>query len=261
MNKKEILNKFSDKEEKLTFAKILDTITLVDKQKSIVFSSFLNPAILIKMDGIMKNFENLDVKYKPFGGIEEAERKMVAFYPANIEVEDLNFPIISLSVTYNQKYSKSLTHRSFLGSIIGLGLDRSVIGDIIVKEEETIIFVSNTISEYIIANLEKVGSTKVNVSNNNKIIKKEDIGKEMTVSVSSMRLDNILASVFKISRSKSNEFIKSGKVFINWNVVLNASKTTEVGDLITLRGFGRIKIKEVLRKSKKDKFILDIIKY
>lgn len=64
-----------------------------------------------------------------YGGFDGAERVMVAFGPAP---EPADYPITCLHIAPKQeKFAEELTHRDYLGTLMGLGLERRVLGDIL----------------------------------------------------------------------------------------------------------------------------------
>lgn len=260
-NKQNILKNITEPEEKLFFAKAFDQALLCIRNFTPAYTDFADPFKVfnfIKCCGLGR-----ELNIKAFGGNENCERLMLAFSPDYINIEDSDFPISILNITYNSNYSRKLTHRDFLGSVLGLGITREKVGDIIVQEDSAFVFVQNEIADYICINLEKVGNTKVNVTiaDSDKVIVTNNIAEDKNVTVSSLRLDTILSAAFNLSRGKASAYISSDKVFVNWIVADSTSKILSEGDIITLRGMGRIKFNSVLGKTKKEKYLINIIKY
>ena len=102
-----------------------------------------------------------ELKIKAFGGYDDAERVMFAMFPDYMDEDEIIFPIDAVRISYNSKFSSSLSHRDFLGSILGLGIERIKVGDILVYDGEALCFSDSSISQYIVSNLERVGHTKV----------------------------------------------------------------------------------------------------
>lgn len=262
INKNEILKHISNKDDKILFSKIIDQYNLSCRNFDITFTEFVPMLKYSEFLGYLK-YNNLDTQILNFGGFEYAERTLVGFFPEYIEAENSSFPISILEIEYNLKYSKNLTHRDFLGSIMGLGIDRSKIGDILVEDGKSICFVHNDIVEYLNANLIKVASTNVNTKIcdlQNYIIPEKEF-EEKNIIVSSLRLDVVVAGAFNMSRNKISNFIKADKVFLNFQAENNISKIIKLGDIITLRGYGRIKVLEVVGNTRSDRIVLKIIKY
>ena len=250
---------FLNPDEKLLFAKVLNQVYFCQKRHEKAFSDFLDPARIEQFTQIIRS--EFNIKLHSFGGYENAERQMIGFFPDYLDEQDYQFPIEALEITYNKKFSKDLTHRDYLGSILGLGIDRSKVGDILLAESSTIFFVDQDISSYILMSLEKVANTKISVKRKD-ILEISELAKEekqLNIIVSSLRMDSVVSAAFHISRAKSADLIRAEKVFVNWKPITNISKNISMGDIITLRGHGRAKINEVVSKTKKDRLVINIM--
>ena len=263
MNKSKIfLNAFYKPDEKLLLSKVLDQAFLCTRDGKNKYTDFFNFARYEDIVEVIKS--NFDVNISLFGGLErsEHERLKIGFSPTYYELENSEFPIESIEIKYN-KFSKDIKHRELLGSILGLGIDRGKIGDILIFDTRAIVFVDRDIADYICANLESVGRNKVEAS----IKHVEDLYiplaqyQDIKITVTSMNLSSIISAGFNMSRSKSAELIKGKKAFINWEKSENTSKALKQKDTITVRGYGRLYINEVIGKSSKGKTILNIHKY
>lgn len=262
INKQEILKCIKDKDDKILYSKVLKQLIFCEKNYEKTFTEFL-PTLKVSEILSYINKYHIDQNIKVFGGYEGAERVIIGFCPEYLEIEEKDFFIDILEITYNFKYSRELTHRDFLGSIIGLGIDRSKIGDIIIEGNKAICFVEKSMSSYLEANLQKVGNTKVKI----KVCNLVDYNipqpkyEEKCIIVASTRLDAVLGHSFNLARGKISDIIKGEKVFLNWTLETSVSKNIKENDIITVRGFGRIKILNIVGKTKKDRIILNIIKY
>lgn len=273
LNKNKILNSYNNKDNKdnknnkLLLSKIIDNHNRCYKSFQPVFSDFMPIStfmqFVIFLDSQNQNFL---LDYLAFGGFDDAERVIIGFFPEHITPTTEIFPIKVLEVSYNNKYSKNLTHRDFLGSIIGLGVERTKIGDIINNNNNNC-FLHTDIADYVFFNLERVGSTKVttklqDIKNNQDINNLSSSSlEEHKIITASLRLDTTLSSAFNISRTKVSSYIKSNKVFLNFIECDNPSKVIKQNDIITIRGMGRIKIGNIIGNTKKDRIILQVFKY
>ena len=195
--------------------------------------------------------------YETFGGYEFSERQMVAFLPDALCYEK-NYPIATLKITPIQpKFAENLSHRDYLGSILNLGIERSKIGDILVENNTAVIFAHKTMEDFLIREITRIKHTSVMVT-------KEDIYsyshtpniKEIKGSVSSIRLDSLLALAFSSSRSKLVAFIENGKVFVNGKLITSNGYQIKEDDIISVRGLGRFQFKEVISQTKKERFFV-----
>ena len=213
------------------------------------YSDFLN----MHEQGVL--YSELKYGYTLFGGYPDAERKIAIF--GNEEncgySEQPPIKIICVS-PLSQKFSDDLTHRDFLGSLMGLGIKREALGDIIITENKGYIFCLDGIADYITENLTKVRHTSVSAAFCEELPETAlPKPKEKVVTVSSHRVDVLISAVYNISRSKSSALVEGEKVFINGKPVINISKSVETGDIVSVRGYGRFKLCRLLGESKKGK--------
>ena len=191
---------------------------------------------------------------------EFCERKRVIIYN-NIDDLNINDYISVIKIDYNKKFGE-ITHRDVLGSLMGLGIKRECVGDIIV-DDNIYVFVIKEMEKYVLNNLITIGKVSVNVN----IISIDDIKNinfdkyiEDTIIVSSYRLDNIISERCAFSREKAKQYITLKNVKINGIVNVNPDYTVKIDDLISIHRFGRLIIKEEINKTKKDKYVLRVLK-
>lgn len=223
-------------------SKISDKINEYYLTGNVVITNFLDPLEQMQASNILKNIPNVI-----FGGYDEAERKL-AFVGADDDFEHFSSFICVIRVTSNEK----LNHRNILGSVLGLGIKREMIGDILINENSCDIIVMKNISEYLLNNLKSIGRDKVSVQEleiNELRVPIENI-KEINASVSSLRVDAIVSAGFGISREKSVELIKGEMVKVNFLEVKSSSKQISVGDVISVRGKGRLEIASIMGNTK-----------
>lgn len=256
-----ILKNVKKPEEKLWFAKALEQAYCCIRSYEPCFTDFSNPFQIGELISLLGY--NPEFKSVAFGGFEGCERVMAGFFPEYMEIDESLFPIRAIKISYNEKFSAKLSHRDFLGSVLGLGLTRDKVGDIIIEDGYAILLVKSDIADFILTNLERVAHTKVkNEEISLESLKgREEKGEEKAIIVSSLRVDAVLSGAFNLSRGKISELIAGGRAFVNWKEEPSASKNVNEGDIITLRGTGRIKIIEIKGKTKKDRFVLNIHKY
>ncbi len=193
-----------------------------------------------------------------WGGYENAERCVACFGYREYFTDNTDYPIKCILIKpVNQKFADNLTHRDFLGSLMGLGIRREVLGDIIINENCGYLFCLDTISDYVIENLTQVRHTTVRCELTCKI--PEDAlpeTKYREIIVSSERLDVIVAAIYKMSRSQVLPLFNTEKIFVNGAVKASPSATVSVNDKISVRGFGRFIYKGVLRSTKKNRLVI-----
>ena len=189
-----------------------------------------------------------------FGGFDGAERQMVAFVP---DFEEPSFPICAVKIS--SPMIKSLSHRDFLGSILGLGIKREKCGDIIIGDKEAYVIVADEISSYVLSSLEKVGRVGVRceIVSLSKIDVPERSFKPVTGTVSSLRLDAVISLFSGKGRSKASELIAGGLVFVNGIQTMKNDFHLKDGDIVALRGKGKATL-SVGGTSKKDRLFITL---
>lgn len=212
-------------------------------------SEFLDPYGFSVAETVAAHFER--VKFDSEGGYSGAERVKVAF----IEEEfrgTVDFGFAALSCTVDVRYY-NISHRDVLGAVLGLGIKREMVGDIIMNGRGCQLVCDATMAEFIRQNLVKIGAAPVEVESIplTDIVPKEEKVKEIRTTVASLRLDTIAASGFGTSRSRMAEEIAADKVKVNWQDARSSSHTIKAGDIISMRGRGRVEVCEVLGQTKK----------
>lgn len=227
-----------------------------------VFTDFLNLNELNIFYGITR--ELLTVTYQAFGGYESAERQMIAFLPDAFccDYQKL-YPIAVIKIKpVNRKFADTLTHRDFLGAIINLGIDRSKVGDILVKENEAILFCHEKLSDFLVEQLIKVKHTNVSVAVDDLInFNYEPEFKIVKGSISSTRIDSAVSLCCATSRSQAVDQIIGKKVFLNGRLVEANSDIIKENDVISIRGVGKFVFTGILSHTKKGKIFVEIKKY
>jgi len=226
-----------------------------------VYSDFLSPYEATIAKRVLDKVS--DAFYTFIGGYEGAERVIAVISSDFIDEENVlsNSPLSFLRIT--PTIEKPLSHRDYLGSLLGLGIKREKIGDILVCEEYADIFLINKIAEYIRYNLDKIGNTKVecelqDVYQYTSPQKKEKL---ITTTVASLRADSVSSSGFGISRTKVMDYFSARRVNVNWELVQNPSKQLSEGDVISIRGMGRIVLEKVAGTTKKDRINIVIKRF
>lgn len=162
-----------------------------------------------------------------------------------------------------QKGSRVLTHRDYLGSLLALGIKREVIGDILVSAQETYIFILREMAEFLLLNYSKAGRTNLTLTQVplDDVVAFEPQTELKTDTVASLRLDNIVASAFGLSRTKANEAIRNGLVFVNSLEETKPDSRLKEKDKLVLRGQGKVLLDEIGGRSRKDKIYLTYKRY
>ncbi|MBU5481484.1 YlmH family RNA-binding protein [Blautia sp. MSJ-19] len=243
------------------FIKRIRELANLSYQRDIVtFSDFLN----LNEQNIIKDRKNQmpGVIMEYFGGYEQAERQMVAFHPDALFFP-WEYPIRCLKIEpLAAKFSENLTHRDFLGAVLNLGLDRSVIGDILIQNHTAWMFCHEKIAPFIIENLTRVRHTtvKVSVVDNPELYPQPEF-QIITGTCASVRLDALIGLAFQASRSSMVSYIEGSQVFVNGKLITSNGYEPKEGDIISVRGKGRFRYEGVSRQTKKGRSSVKLLRY
>ncbi|MBL1223817.1 YlmH family RNA-binding protein [Enterococcus sp. BWR-S5] len=232
-----------------------DWIEKVESQYAPYLTEFLDPRQAYILETIIR--QNSDLSFRFYGGYEQAERKRCLIFPDYYEPTTEDFNINLIEIVYPVKFT-SLSHGKILGTFMNTGIKRQYFGDIISDGEHWQIFLAEETMNFVIAQVDKIGKIAVRLEERKytEIIVPKDEWTSERVTVSSMRLDNLISTVYNISRQRSKQLIESGKVKINWAENLRPDFPLELLDIVSIRGFGRIQIQELEGKTKKEKYRL-----
>ncbi len=236
-------------EDKLVLAKAYDAIELSQKRFSPCFLGFLNEheAAFLK-----SNLNLYNCNYF-WGGYSDAVR---VIFGANVFSNE-DFPIVALRFDYKAEYK--LSHRDFLGSLMALGIERATVGDILIFDSHTIVFVKKEIVDFVETQITKIGKVGVKISHVDcGMIEYKNEFDTLSFSLSSLRLDVFVSAVCSLSREKSLRLIKSDLVSVNHSIENNISKTLKVNDVITIRKFGKFVFADNCGFSKKGKIRIEV---
>lgn len=219
---------------------------------------------LLEQDTLSKMKRELSfIPCEAFGGAEGCERVMVRFGNEETLGYAEPFPIKCLfAEPLNRRFADKLTHRDILGALMGLGIEREVLGDIVIREFGAYIFCAESIAEHIKENFTQAKHTDLKVSFAERLPDGELF--KLTpceLTVASERLDCTVAAYAKLSRGDASELITKGLVFVNGAQVENGSKQITENSVVSVRGYGRFIFKGEQRRTRKDRLVVRIEKY
>ena len=197
------------------------------------------------------------------GGFEGADRVMLRFGNPEELGYEIPFPIVCIHVRpLAQKFADELSHRDFLGALMNLGIERSTIGDIKVGEKQAYLFFFFFIAEFICDNLSQVKHThvKCDVTQDFRDIPQEE-PVSVDIQVSSLRVDGVLAKVYNMSREKSLELFRAGKVYVDGRLCENNSRLLKAGETVNARGYGKFALTGEPRETRKGKLAVSAAVY
>ncbi len=239
--------KFAISKNKITHTDFLD------RQQQIIAQKFLT--------------QNRIKNYVFFGGdTHDAERKILLFFPEKFsrEMVEKNYEKILCGIQIILPKDLQYEHSTILSGMMKLGIKREKMGDIWIRENGADIIVLNEVADFLKQHLQQLTrfkKAKIDIILIKDMEYKPKQFEDLSIVVSSMRLDNFVAELARTSRNKADEIINEQKVFVNYCLSTKFSKTLQIGDVLTIRGKGKFKIEQIEGKTKSDKLKIGIKKY
>ena len=219
-----------------------------------------------------------------WGGYEQAERCMAGFWPAsdidvregkeNLSFDDhgicrsdpaaaaLSLPACWVMIEASApKFAQKLSHRDYLGSVLGLGLERSVIGDILAQEHSAFVYCDEKIASFLIRELTQVSRTNVSVRQSGPELLPQAKKELLSGTVASVRLDSLVAFALSLSRSEAAAQIEAGHAYVNGRLIQSVSFVPKEGDAVSVRHKGKFLFTEEKGKTKKGRCGITVEKF
>lgn len=239
-------------EQELCKKRLIDLSKQANIKGIVTFSGFLN---LNEQNIYHTSQKEFHTRTELFGGYDSAERQMVAFIPDALYYE-YEYPMKCIHIIPKYpKFAEKLTHRDVLGALMNLGIERNRLGDILCFEEDYYVFCDEGIFSFIMAELQKIRHTMVDLSEecNYADLQANISLEEHFDMIASNRIDCIIAKAFHLSRSEASELLASEKVFINGKCITNCNQSCENGAIVSVRGKARFIFEDCNTVSKKGK--------
>ena len=190
-----------------------------------------------------------------------AERALILFLPDWMEPESAESPIRCLRTVF--RVEEKVNHRDLLGSLMGLGIVREKVGDILVGPDSADLLVLDTVTDFLLSSWTSAGRAKLTVAeiDPSHLHMPEIKCEEVRDTVSSLRLDAVASTGFRMARSKAADLIASGRVQVNWRECTKPDKLLVEGDTVSARGFGKFQLAEVGGVTKKGRTAIVVKRY
>ncbi|PRO65307.1 RNA-binding protein [Alkalicoccus urumqiensis] len=245
------------REEHAFVDQVLDWIETVRTEYRPKRTDFLDP----RQQKIVRTILGTgDVLASFSGGAPDAERRRCLLYPDYFLPEVEDFDLAAFHVDYPLKF-ETVTHSQLLGSMMGIGLVREKFGDILISEEQVIqLLTCGDTADYVQQQLVQAGKVPLSLKRIplDELLHKQEPETERTVTVSSLRLDVVLSEAFHLSRSKVKPLVQNEKAKVNWRPVTDPSMQLEEGDMLSLRGSGRVRLDRIEGETKRGKIRINI---
>lgn len=260
MNKEQLLSHLRGAEERELGSHILDLARLAWQSNRPQTTDFLDPYERKVATSVLGSIPEVGALHQ--GGYKKAERARLIIYPQFYLLETIDSSLRVLEAEGNFSFQK-VSHGDYLGSILGTGLKRGKIGDILVLPSGCQVIVAAEVGDYLLTNWNQVHKVSISV----KEIDEEQLAveperiKEIKATVASLRLDAIAAEGYGTSRSKMVREIKAERVKLNWKQVNNPALAISEGDVLSIRGRGRVVVAEVGGKTRKGRISVVLHRY
>lgn len=261
MDKRALLDRFgSDGELRLTLSRVLDKLEGTERKQDPECTAFLSPRERLAAEQMLRLAGG---RWLPLGGYAQAERQALLFLPDWMEPEYAAQEDYLAALRCTWFREDKLTHRDFLGALMGMGVRRDTVGDILVDEGSCDLVVLPTVAGFLKDSLCSAGRVRLRV---------EQIGlsqlhvprqerKVLHDTVAALRLDSVLAVGFSVSRSKAAELIASGRCAVNWQETTKNDLAVKAGDVLSCRGLGKCRLTEVGALSRKGRINITMERY
>ena len=265
MNKKELLDCCArDGEERILLARVLDKLELAQGRGVPAHTPFLSPGEQASVTDLLNAWGR--PRHLFWGGYPDSERRICVF-PADWQEEDgicagPEGPLAALEARFPP--DAALTHRDVLGALMGLGLNRELLGDILLPQPGLCQVVALRESlPILLSQWEGAGRWRVSAAEIalDRLAPRPAQVKTIRDTVATPRLDAVTAACFSLSRGKAAALIAAGRVSLNHRECLKADRQVAEGDTITCRGLGKCVVREVPGQSKKGRTMLIIERY
>lgn len=242
------------KGEEVFVKKVLEYKEQVLYKQRLVCTKFLNPyhrSIVYSIIG-----KDDDIQISQDGGIENSESKKMILAPSFYTIEPEDFNLVVMEIRY-AKHFDTLNHRDILGALMSLGIKRELFGDIVPFDDSFYVAVDKSIFPYVKEQLIKIKRSTIHISQTDKKVEHIQDYTSKSFIVSSLRLDKVISSFYKISRSDAAKYIQSGFVKVNHKVVVEINYLCNNSDIISLKKHGRVQFVNTNRLTKANNYVIE----
>ncbi len=244
-------------EDKRLLARVDDALELCQRRHAPHFLGFLDErqAALVRA-----HIPKRRTSYCLYGGHDDAERVILGVFPEGEESERSRFPLTAVAFCYGM--AAELSHRDVLGSLLGCGIAREKVGDILCAQDRAVVFLHDDIAAFVAESVTKIGRVGVKVlypyDGELPVFHRFE---PITGTLASPRLDAVLKVLLGISREKACEYLRDGAVQLDHKPASSPSQTVTAGHVLSVRGRGRFVVDDVSQMTKKGRLVLQARRY
>ena len=248
-------------EDRLLLARVLDKWEQAERRGTPACTEFLSPRERMAAETLLRMAAVPADRWVSSGGYDGAERQMILFLPDWQAPEDAVFPLRCIRAGYRPEYD--ISHRDVLGSLMGEGIVREKVGDILVSPDSCDVIVADSVAEFLLNSWSSAGRAKLTVCevaprDLHIPVQKTELVKD---TVAALRLDAVASSGFRMSRGKAAELVNSGRVQVNWLECTKPDRLLTEGDTVSARGVGKFKLTQVGGTTKKGRISILLERY
>lgn len=254
-----LLAHLTDPDERMLGARVLDLADKAYAEDKPQATGFLDPRQRDVAEAVLRAVEG--VRWVAVGGFPGAERRRIVIYPDYFPQEAVEAPLAAVQVM--GPGVSELRHGDVLGSILGAGVERDQVGDIVLAGDRWQVLVTPPVAEFLCTQLRRAGRVEVDVQP----IDPEQVEapaarvKEIRATVASPRLDAVASLAFGTSRTKVARDIRAERVKVNWKVVTDPAASIKEGDVISMRGRGRAVVERLSGVTRKGRTGITLKRY
>lgn len=220
---------------------------IIEKLERGLNSNFIDPTIEKKIISILNK---LKIEYQIYIPFQDA---------INHIIYKKELPDISILKVRNDNF----THQDIMGSFFSLGLNKNIIGDIVLLDDYVYILVISTYVDYLIQNFTKIKNKNIKFELEDlSILDNLKINKEkMEIIIPSNRIDNVISKLIHVNRKEIDKLISKKEIILNYEILKNNSYKLKENDIFSIRRYGKYKYIGVIKKTKKDNLIVEVLKF
>ena len=260
MDRERLLRHLQGAGEREVGARMVDLAEQAVRDDKAVATDFLDPYERQVAQSVLGSIP--EVSFRAFGGYPKAERQRLLIFPEYESPEFLEEPIGAIEIEAPRE-PEGLSHRDCLGAILGTGLDRAKVGDIVLSSRGFQAVVAAEVVDYLAAHLTHVGkfAARVERIDLEQLEVEPERVKEVRATVASLRLDAVAAMGFGVSRTRMAREIKAERLKLNWKPVRDPDKEVAEGDVLSMRGRGRVVVAGIEGTTRKGRISLLLKRY
>lgn len=246
--------------EKQAVARVLDCCAIASERQLVKYTDFIDPGHRDFIRPLVSSY--FGIRCMEDGGYSAAERKRLAIFPDYYRADDLDIPIALLEISLADADAPLLSHRHFLGALLGMGVSRGTIGDIILFSGGGQVFVTMEGKELLLSldAVNRFSATTREVPPYQVRISQQPM-RTINATVASLRLDAVLSAGLGSGRSRAAALVRGEKVRVNWRHISQPAFSVKQGDIITVRGRGRLEISAAGGQTRKGRTRISLKKY